>query len=150
LRTAPSTLGLVQEKCKKGGKQPMKAYSEIIWENRENGTQSFSNVPRNKKRVYNVNWSRSRNCNSVIGANHLNCVKDDDIFAVIAQISEAAAHGKFVKKFQDEEGSPMSINFTDQHLFDIQRFCTGFRTHFSILSVDMTFNLGEHMKSLVC
>ncbi|XP_070565124.1 uncharacterized protein [Ptychodera flava] len=94
-------------------------------------SESASAEPRNRTQIYNINRSRKLAERS-----------SDWLSAVIRQQQEQRVQGDpYVRNIKLGE-NPMGVNFTQQQLTDIERFCTNPRKC-SILSIDMTYNLGD-------
>jgi hypothetical protein len=111
----------------------MKIYHDLIEEDGDFDT--FSTVPRNKRQIYNVNKKQKHHSES-------------EIFAIVSQVEEEEGGScEFVKTVSFFKHSPFNVNFTDQQLLDVKRFCTDYNK-FSILNVDMTFNLGDFYVTL--
>ena len=133
IRTTPSTLGKLKESCKK--KSPKELIYSITKE--KGGIQKLKtagDIPRNNKQVYNLNSKSPEN---------------DALLSVMVMCKES--QGKDTDPFVHVVTSapePMSVLCTNAQLFDIQRFCTD-SIHFSPISVDPTFDLGDFCVTVI-
>ena len=96
---------------------------------------SLSELPRDRRQGYNL---KSHNqCTSGIGSNH----RKDLIYDLLQQ--RFGSLKDFVRNVSFDD-AVSCVLFTDQQLYDIERFCTnrGSTTN-SVFGVDPTFNLGN-------
>jgi len=133
-RTKPSTLHLIQKDVSK--KPTSKILSDI--ENQVGGVinaRAGCDMPRNRQQVYNASKSAKRAQNPSCHA-----VNGDTLAEVLQMCKETAATPDVFIRTVEAGPEPMCVLATQYQLTDMERFTTG--EHFSILTVDPTFNLG--------
>ena len=134
LRTAHSTLTDIKENVEKIA--PKEAV-RVVYEKAGGvvSASSLSELPRDRRQAYNVK-SHSQ-CTSGIASNH----HKDLIYDLLEQRFGSLKQFVWNVSFDD---AVSCVLFTDQQLYDVQRFCTnkGSTTN-SVFGVDPTFNLGD-------
>ena len=134
IRTAQSTL----EEIKVNMKQmtPKEAVN-MVYEKVGGvvSANSLSELPRDRRQAYNL--KNHNQCTSGIGSNH----HKDLIYDLLQQ--RFGSLKDFVRNVSFDD-AVSCVLFTDQQLYDIERFCTnrGSTTN-SVFGVDPTFNLGN-------
>ena len=130
-RTKPSTLHLIQENANK--KPASKILSEIeIHVGGVVNAKAGCDMPRNRQQVYNAK-KKPQNPS-------YQPVNNDTLAKVLQMCKETTGTPEAFKRTVEAGPEPMCVLATRQQLTDMDRFTTG--EHFSILTVDPTFNLG--------
>lgn len=133
--TLPSTMQQMREECKKGS-GPKKVISQVSAG--VGGIVSASDsceIPRNEQQVTKL---KSRMKSSSLPAS---CAPGDELGIIMQQAFMEDSSNIFVQDVKCLR-EPAIIVATERQLNDLVRFCTP-SNHFSILTVDPTFCLGD-------
>ena len=137
-RTQPSTLRAMASLS--ASQEPRHVYEKTL----QAAGGAFSSTtstqePRDYQQIYNLKRSNRRE--GIPSANKSRI--DDEMFMVMTQAQEGTSGQEeaFVRDIRFSD-CPSGVNYLDQHLVDINRFCVDVPSP-SILSIDPTFNLGR-------
>ena len=127
---------MVKQNANKGGpKHVMSIVSESL-----GGVMSASSpcdLPRNERQIaYIKEASKGKSAKHLL-ADPL----ADQIFTIMQQTKQGDRHGLFVRDTRPCP-EPAFVLARDRQLDDLERFCTN-PSEFSVLSIDLTFNLGD-------